>query len=53
VNGMIGTAELLAGSELDNKQRGYAATIQRCAESLLCVIDQILAAAESDAGRVK
>jgi two-component system sensor histidine kinase/response regulator len=53
VNGIVGMAELLADSELDDEQLDYARTIQSCAESLLLVVDEILEMAELEGGRVK
>jgi PAS domain S-box-containing protein len=53
VNGVLGMAELLADGELTDEQRDYAKTIQTCAESLIRVIEEILAMAELDAGRAR
>lgn len=35
-------SELLCGTDLNGEQRGYAENIQRSADALLCVINDIL-----------
>ena len=51
VNGVIGMAELLADSELTDDQRDCAKTIETCAESLMRVMEEILAMADLAGGR--
>ena len=53
INGVVGMAELLAESDLNEEQLEYAKTIQSCAESLLLVIEEILNMAELDSGKIK
>ena len=43
INGVVGMAELLTESTLTAEQRDYASTIQSCADSLVAVIEKILA----------
>ncbi len=52
INGVVGMAELLVESELDDEQLEYAKTIQSCAESLLLVIEEVLNIAELDSGKM-
>lgn len=42
MNGVIGMAALLAETDLNNEQKGYAETITSCGQSLLNVINDIL-----------
>ncbi|MBL8898288.1 MAG: response regulator [Planctomycetes bacterium] len=42
LNGVIGIAHLLAGTDLDETQRGYVGTLKTSAESLLGLINDIL-----------
>lgn len=48
-----GMAELLAGSAVNGEQIACAKNIQRCAESLMAVIEKILEIATLDAGSVR
>ncbi len=52
INGIVGMAELLADSDLNEEQKECAITIQSCAESLMLVIEEILEMAELEAGRL-
>jgi len=52
MNGVLGMAELLLGTDLTERQRGFLATVQRSAESLLHVIDDILDFTKIEAGRL-
>ena len=42
MNGVLGMAELLSTTRLDDEQRGFVETIRICGEGLLRVIDDIL-----------
>lgn len=42
MNGVIGIVDLLAGTELDERQRHYLALIQRSSENLLTVLNDML-----------
>ena len=51
MNGVLGMAELLMGSELGERQRGFAQTIQRSGEALLSIINDILDFSKIEAGK--
>ena len=51
LNGIIGSAELLEITDLDDEQQECTTTIQQCAESLMTVIEDVLAMAELETGR--
>ena len=53
INGVVGMAELLIESTLTAEQRDYASTIQSCADSLVVVIEKILAMTDLESGRIK
>jgi signal transduction histidine kinase/DNA-binding response OmpR family regulator len=52
MNGVLGMAELLTESQLDEQQRQYAATIKSSAEALLTVINDILDFTKIEAGKL-
>ena len=53
MNGMIGMAALLAQTKLDDEQKGYASTIQRCGDTLLTVINDILDFSKIESGKME
>jgi len=53
MNGMLGMAELLLASGLDEQQQGYAQMIQRSGESLLAILNDILDFSKIEAGRLE
>ncbi|WP_375424012.1 response regulator [uncultured Friedmanniella sp.] len=52
INGVIGLTELLAATDLDEQQRGYAATVQSSADALLNVLNDILDFSKIEAGKL-
>ncbi len=52
MNGIIGMAELLALTELDDRQRDYVETIGTSGDALMLVINDILDFSKLDAGRI-
>ncbi len=52
MNGIIGMAELLALTELEERQRDYVETIRTSGDALMLVINDILDFSKLDAGRV-
>jgi Amt family ammonium transporter len=53
LNGVIGMLDLLAGSELNDRQNRYARVAKSSADSLLSVINQILDFSKIEAGKVE
>jgi PAS domain S-box-containing protein len=52
INGVIGMAELLGSSELNQEQRLYVETIQSSAELLLAIVNDVLDMSKLDAGKM-
>ena len=53
MNGVLGMAELLLGTHLDERQRRFAEAIQRSGNSLLGIINDILDFSKIEAGRLE
>ncbi len=53
MNGILGMAELLAKSELDNKQQTFTDVIVKSGNALLTIINDILDFSKIDAGQMK
>jgi signal transduction histidine kinase/CheY-like chemotaxis protein len=53
MNGMMVMAELLAGSDLPDRQRRYAEVIARSGQSLLAIINDILDFAKVESGKLE
>jgi signal transduction histidine kinase/CheY-like chemotaxis protein len=53
MNGVLGMAELLAGTELDERQRGYVAVVERSVTALLTIIDDILDYSKLESGEMR
>ncbi|HEY1957503.1 MAG TPA: ATP-binding protein [Polyangiaceae bacterium] len=52
LNTMLGMAELLGETKLDERQRGYVQTLQRAADHVLALIEDVLDIARIEAGSV-
>ena len=52
LNGVLGMTEVLAGTRLDQEQRGYVDTIQGSGSSLLTLINDILDYSKIEAGKM-
>ena len=52
MNGVMGMTELLLGTPLDGRQRRFAETIKRSADSLLSIINEILDFSKMEAGKL-
>ncbi|TPV95152.1 MAG: response regulator [Myxococcales bacterium FL481] len=53
LNGVVGAAQLLESTALNEEQREYCGAIRTCSETLLCLIDDILCYSKLDADRVE
>ncbi len=52
MNGLVGMAELLAGTTLNEKQRGYVMNITRSGENLMTVLNDILDLSRVESGKL-
>ena len=53
MNGVLGMAELLLGTELNDRQRRFANTIQKSGDALLNIINDILDFSKIEAGKLE
>jgi signal transduction histidine kinase/CheY-like chemotaxis protein/sugar lactone lactonase YvrE len=52
MTGVLGMAELLAGTSLDDKQRHYVETVQRSGKHLLHLVNDLLDLSRAEAGKL-
>jgi len=52
LNGVVGMVELLRGTRLDGEQRGYVDALQRSADALVDVVDDLLEVSSLNGGQV-
>ncbi len=53
MNGVIGLADLLMATDLDERQRQYVAGVQTAGEALLAIINDVLDFSKIEAGRIE
>ncbi|MGU3470581.1 PAS domain S-box protein [Paenibacillus sp. D51F] len=53
MNGIMGMADLLAGTELDEEQSGYAQTIIESGDALLRILNEVLDFSKIEAGKME
>ncbi len=53
MNGVLGVAELLAHTSLDERQKGYVCLIKSSGDALLTIIDEVLDLSKVEAGRME
>ena len=53
MNGILGMAELLLGTRLDEQQSYYIATLQRSGEALMNILNDVLDYSKAEAGRME
>ena len=53
MNGILGVLDLLAGTQLDERQRHYTRLMQQSSENLQVILDDILDFSRIEAGRLK
>jgi signal transduction histidine kinase/CheY-like chemotaxis protein len=53
MNGILGMAELLGGTRLDEQQSYYIATLKRSGEALMSILNDVLDYSKAEAGRME
>jgi two-component system, sensor histidine kinase RetS len=53
MNGILGMAELLRGTRLDEQQSYYIATLKRSGEALMSILNDVLDYSKAEAGRME
>ena len=53
MNGILGMAELLRGTSLDEQQSYYIATLKRSGEALMSILNDVLDYSKAEAGRME